>query len=357
MLRNAFARCLGGVYAPAGNAINVSTLYNVMKGDVSIPPPVLAETCLTYMTKEAALVAQVATLTEMLTSDAKLLASKDELLAQERKSLAEMLTSDAKLLASKDELLAQERKSLAEMRATDAKALAEMLASDAKLLASKDELLAQERKSHYTLLAQERKSHAAAIAAKDDVFNLTELRWLSDAKNSLLLLSRVQIVLQPRIMIEIALAAKYPTVRSASARWNKFYETHVVDASGQLLGEPEKIMLAIDCTLHASAVRDDLKTIFNRLSDLVHNRLHISGFAAGICCGGDSSGCANAIAVKLLQDDLDVQAAGLLTDDVLFLTPDFSHTRTFKCDGTIVKPDGVIVKPAKASDDGTSISS
>ena len=82
----------------------------------------------------------------------------------------------------------------------------------------------------------------------------------------------------------------------------------------------------------------------------MHNRLRISGFAAGICCGGDSAGCANAIAVKLLQDDLDVQAAGLLTDDVLFLTPDFSHTRTFKCDRTIVKPDrGVIVKPAKAS--------
>ena len=277
MLRSAFARCLGSVHAPAGTAISVSTLYGVMKGEVSVPPPVLAETCLTYMMKEAALVAQVA-------------------------------------------------------------ALAEMRAMDAKLLASKDELLAQERKSH-----------AAAIAAKDDVFNLTELRLLSDAKNNLLLLSRAQIVLQPRIMLEIALAAKYPKLRNTSARWNKFYETHVVDASGQLLGEPEKIMLAIDCSLQASAVRDDLKTVFNRLSDSVHTRLRITGFAAGICCGGDSAGCANAIAVKLLQDDLDVQAAGLLTDDVLFLTPDFSHTRTFKCDGTIVKPDGVIVKPAKAS--------
>ena len=287
-IRSAFARCLGSVHAPAGTAISVSTLYGVMKGEVSVPPPVLAETCLTYMMKEAALVAQVA-------------------------------------------------------------ALAEMRATDAKLLASKDELLAQERKSHDTLLAQERKLHAAAIAAKDDVFNLTELRLLSDAKNNLLLLSRAQIVLQPRIMLEIALAAKYPKLRNTSARWNKFYETHVVDASGQLLGEPEKIMLAIDCSLQASAVRDDLKTVFNRLSDSVHTRLRITGFAAGICCGGDSAGCANAIAVKLLQDDLDVQAAGLLTDDVLFLTPDFSHTRTFKCDGTIVKPDGVIVKPAKAS--------
>jgi hypothetical protein len=327
MLRNAFARCLGSVYAPAGTAINVSTLYGVMKGDVSVPPPVLAETCLTYMTKEAALVAQVAALAEMRATDAKLLASDAKLLAalaEMRGTDAKLLASDAKLLASKDELLAQERK-------------------------SHDTLLAQERKSHDTLLAQERKSHAAAIAAKDDVFNLTELRLLSDAKNNLLLLSRAQIILQPRIMIEIALAAKYPKLRNTSARWNKFYETHVVDASGQLLGEPEKIMLAIDCTLQASAVRDDLKTVFNRLSDSVHNRLRISGFAAGICCGGDSAGCANAIAVKLLQDDLDVQAAGLLTDDVLFLTPDFSHTRTFKCDGTIVKPDGVIVKPAKAS--------
>ena len=284
-----------------------------MKGEVSVPPPVLAETCLTYMMKEAALVAQVA-------------------------ALAEMRAMDAKLVAALDATLVAQVSALAEMRATDA-----------KLLASKDELLAQERKSHDTLLAQERKSHAAAIAAKDDVFNLTELRLLSDAKNYLLLLSRAQIVLQPRIMLEIALAAKYPKLRNTSARWNKFYETHVVDASGQLLGEPEKIMLAIDCSLQASAVRDDLKTVFNRLSDSVHTRLRISGFAAGICCGGDSAGCANAIAVKLLQDDLDVQAAGLLTDDVLFLTPDFSHTRTFKCDGTIVKPDGVIVKPAKAS--------
>jgi hypothetical protein len=177
MLRNAFARCLGSVYAPAGTAINVSTLYGVMKGDVSVPPPVLAETCLTYMTKEAALVAQVA-------ADAKLLAA----LAEMRGTDAKLLASDAKLLASKDELLAQERK-------------------------SHDTLLAQERKSHDTLLAQERKSHAAAIAAKDDVFNLTELRLLSDAKNNLLLLSRAQIILQPRIMIEIALAAKYPKLR------------------------------------------------------------------------------------------------------------------------------------------------
>jgi hypothetical protein len=176
MLRNAFARCLGSVYAPAGTAINVSTLYGVMKGDVSVPPPVLAETCLTYMTKEAALVAQVAALAEMRGTDAKLLAS------------------DAKLLA----------------------ALAEMRGTDAKLLASKDELLAQERKSHDTLLAQERKLHAAAIAAKDDVFNLTELRLLSDAKNNFLLLSRAQIILQPRIMIEIALAAKYPKLLDSS---------------------------------------------------------------------------------------------------------------------------------------------
>ena len=338
MLRSAFARCLGSVHAPAGTAISVSTLYGVMKGEVSVPPPVLAETCLTYMMKEAALVAQVAALAEMRATDAKLLvaqvAALDATLVAQVAALAEMRAMDAKLLASKDELLAQERKSHDTLLAQERKSHD----TDAKLLASKDELLAQERKSH-----------AAAIAAKDDVFNLTELRLLSDAKNYLLLLSRAQIVLQPRIMLEIALAAKYPKLRNTSARWNKFYETHVVDASGQLLDEPEKIMLAIDCSLQASAVRDDLKTVFNRLSDSVHTRLRITGFAAGICCGGDSAGCANAIAVKLLQDDLDVQAAGLLTDDVLFLTPDFSHTRTFKCDGTIVKPDGVIVKPAKAS--------
>jgi hypothetical protein len=241
-------------------------------------------------------------------------------------TLVAQVASLAKLLATKDEMLA-------EMRATDAK----LLATDAKLLATKDEMLAEMRASH-----------AVAIAAKDEVVRLTERRLLSDANTNLLLLSRLQIILQPRIMIEIALAAKYPTLRTTAARWSKFYETHVVDAFGLLLSEPEKIMLAIDCTLQAPAVRDDLKTVFNRLSDSVHNRLRIPGFVAGICCGGDSAGCANAIAVKLLQDDPDVQAAGLLADDVLFLTPDFSHTRTFKCDGTIVKPDGAIVKPAKA---------
>mmetsp|Transcript_7246 Transcript_7246/g.18866 ORF Transcript_7246/g.18866 Transcript_7246/m.18866 type:complete len:108 (+) Transcript_7246:271-594(+) len=97
------------------------------------------------------------------------------------------------------------------------------------------------------------------------------------------------------------------------------------------------IMEAIGCDERGTVTKDNMRTIYNRLSIKVHTKQ--PDVAAGFCCGGDvsMSGFANAIALKMLQDDADVIEGSLLNRDLHYLNTEFKHTHTFMPDGSITR--------------------
>ncbi|KAJ1640546.1 hypothetical protein T492DRAFT_832059 [Pavlovales sp. CCMP2436] len=76
------------------------------------------------------------------------------------------------------------------------------------------------------------------------------------------------------------------------------------------------IMEAIGCDERGPVTKDNMRTIYNRLSIKVHTKQ--PDVAAGSCCGGvvSMSGFANAIALKMLKDDADVIEGSLLNRDL-----------------------------------------
>jgi hypothetical protein len=127
-------------------------------------------------------------------------------------------------------------------------------------------------------------------------------------------------------MIEMALRAKYPPKTGekliATNAWAKFYNEHVLDATTNtnLCIAAAALSRKLGCTENQKVIMGNLETLYNRLSHPVHHRTLV-GYRNGLYCGGDETavGCANAIAVKMLQDDPVVKSTGALAFDIIFL--------------------------------------
>ncbi|KAG8470032.1 hypothetical protein KFE25_006487 [Diacronema lutheri] len=154
-------------------------------------------------------------------------------------------------------------------------------------------------------------------------------------------MAHYEAVLQPRILIEIALRAKYSPEDGrrfvATVAWARFYREHAVDAD-QLGAAAATIARNLGCPEHSNVLRGNLETLYNRLSQPLHHR-KFAGFRSGLYCGGDEStvGSANAIALKLLQDDPDVKRSTVLAYDITYLDHNFQPTHIFKADNTVVR--------------------
>ncbi|KAJ1636674.1 hypothetical protein T492DRAFT_901547 [Pavlovales sp. CCMP2436] len=107
------------------------------------------------------------------------------------------------------------------------------------------------------------------------------------------------------------------------------------------------IMEAIGCDERGTVTKDNMRTIYNRLSIKVHTKQ--PDVAAGFCCGGDvsMSGFANAIALKMFQDDADVIEGSLLNRDLHYLNTEFKHTHTFMPDAPASRVGQALGVPAR----------
>ena len=166
------------------------------------------------------------------------------------------------------------------------------------------------------------------IAGKEKEIKLATDEYIST-------LSQYEAVFQPRVMLELALNAKYSEQKRSTmtARWDLFYETEVVDSKGELLPIVKEIISELGCTRDERIICDELKSIYSRLSQIVHTRLEIESPAGrGIFCGGRGPlGRANAVAINLLMKQ------GWLKYEIKYLNESSAHSLTF------VPPKGDIV--------------
>jgi hypothetical protein len=145
-------------------------------------------------------------------------------------------------------------------------------------------------------------------------------------------------------LIELALKAKYaPLIAERETNKNlkplsttelllKFHKEHVLDKAGKLRPQVKELMSVLGCKERDKVMSDNIKTMYSRLSVAVHNGPVLPNVREpGFCCGGDanSGGCANAILIKLLQDDPDVHAAGVIRFDIPVLGEKLTHKNTF----------------------------
>jgi len=234
------------------------------------------------------------------------------------KKLAEKEKELEKKLAEKEIELVEKAKELeklaGEKNTLVAQNKAEKLAGEKNTLAAQNETLAVEMQ----------------LMEKDQLLNKMTFN-----------LAHYEAVLQPRILIEIALRAKYSPEDGrrfvATVAWARFYREHAVDAD-QLGAAAATIARNLGCPEHSNVLRGNLETLYNRLSQPLHHR-KFAGFRSGLYCGGDEStvGSANAIALKLLQDDPDVKRSTVLAYDITYLDHNFQPTHIFKADNTVVR--------------------
>ena len=177
------------------------------------------------------------------------------------------------------------------------------------------------------------KDKEIAFKDKEIAFKDKEIKLATDEYISTL--SQYEAVFQPRVMLELALNAKYSEQKRSTmtARWDLFYETEVVDSKGELLPIVKEIISELGCTRDERIICDELKSIYSRLSQIVHTRLEIESPAGrGIFCGGRGPlGRANAVAINLLMKQ------GWLKYEIKYLNESSAHSLTF------VPPKGDIV--------------
>jgi hypothetical protein len=205
----------------------------------------------------------------------------------------------------------------------------EKLAAEKNTIAAEKNTIAAEKEVEK--LAGEKNTIAAEKALVDNALGEMTLH-----------LARYEAVLLPRIMIEMALRAKYPPKQggtfNATGAWDKFLKECVLDASKQQLCPAAAVLSRkLGCTEHPKVIVGDLETLYNRISYPLHHRKFLT-YRSGLYCGGDATtmGCANAIAVKMLQDDSDVQRSGALAFDIIYLDPNLKPTLIFAANNTIV---------------------
>ena len=166
------------------------------------------------------------------------------------------------------------------------------------------------------------------IAFKDKEIKLATDEYIST-------LSQYEAVFQPRVMLELALNAKYSEQKRSTmtARWDLFYKTDVIDSKGELQPIVKEIISELGCTRDERIICDELKSIYSRLSQIVHTRLEIESPAGrGIFCGGRGPlGRANAVAINLLMKQ------GWLKYEIKYLNESSVHSLNF------VPPKGDIV--------------
>jgi hypothetical protein len=210
-------------------------------------------------------------------------------------------------------------------------------AKDAELQAKDAELLRQAKDAELLLQA---KDAELLLQAKDAELKQKNADYNSAVEN----LSRYRAVLEPRILIEWALKAKSAPLLaeretnkklrplSTTELLYKFHKENVLDKAGKLRPQVKELMSVLGCKERDRVISDDIKTMYSRLSVAVHNGPVLPNVREpGFCCGGDanSGGCANAILIKLLQDDPDVHAAGVIRFDIPVLDEKLTHKNTF----------------------------
>ena len=99
-------------------------------------------------------------------------------------------------------------------------------------------------------------------------------------------LANYEAVLQPRMLMEIALRAKYPPEHGkkfvATVAWARFYKEHVLDAAADKLGAAAAtIARDLGCPEHSNVLKGNLETLYNRLSQPLHHR-KFAGYRSGL---------------------------------------------------------------------------
>jgi hypothetical protein len=272
---------------------------------------------------------------ELQAKDSELQAKDSELQAKNSELQLLRQAKDSELLqqAKDAELLRQAKDAELLRQAKDA----ELQAKDAELQAKDAELLRQAKDAE---LLRQAKDAELLLQAKDAELKQKNADYNSAVEN----LSRYRAVLEPRILIEWALKAKYaPLIAeretnkklrplSTTELLYKFHKENVLDKAGKLRPQVKELMSVLGCKERDRVISDDIKTMYSRLSVAVHNGPVLPNVREpGFCCGGDanSGGCANAILIKLLQDDPDVHAAGVIRFDIPVLDEKLTHKNTF----------------------------
>lgn len=167
----------------------------------------------------------------------------------------------------------------------------------------------------------------ALIAGKDKEIEFVNERAAAAENAFISALSQHEAVFRPRVLLALALTAKYAGQKRSTmaALWDTFYAKEVVDSEGELLPIVKEIIAGLGCTRDERIIRDELKSVYSRLSQLVHNRLEIESPAErGVYCGGRGPlGRANAVAINLLMKQ------GWLMYEIKYLDESLMHSLTF----------------------------
>jgi hypothetical protein len=248
-----------------------------------------------------------------------------------------------KIAAEKSALVAEKNARMDKIAAEKSALVAEKNALIDKIAAEKSALVA-EKNALMDKIAAEKSTLAAeknTLAAEKNTLMAEKALVASQLEQATLDLARHEAVLQPRILMEAALRAKYLPSKGrfvATEAWNTFFQDHVLDTAQKILcGKAAALSRKLGCTENSTVLRDNLATLYGRASHLVHHRRFV-GFRPGLYCGGDYTtlGCASAVAIKMLQDDEDVKKTGVLACDITYLDEKFNPKCVFKADNTVV---------------------
>jgi hypothetical protein len=233
-------------------------------------------------------------------------ARMDKIAAEKSALVAEKNARMDKIAAEKSALVAEKNALIDKIAAEKSALVAEKNALMDKIAAEKSTLVAEKN----TLAAEK-----STLAAEKNTLVAEKALVASQLEQATLDLARHEAVLQPRILMEAALRAKYLPSKGrfvATEAWNTFFQDHVLDTAQKILcGKAAALSRKLGCTENSTVLRDNLATLYGRASHLVHHRRFV-GFRPGLYCGGDYTtlGCASAVAIKMLQDDEDVKKTG-----------------------------------------------
>jgi len=166
----------------------------------------------------------------------------------------------------------------------------------------------------------------AMVKAKDAMLNKTEV-VLSKTEDmmafrqstALAQLALYRACLEPRCLIEVGLSLKYrnhPTLatKPVGVRLAEFVKQSMKQ-NNNLNSAAVHVLECIGCPKDDfGIVIADLQNMYGRMSSDIH-RASISLPAKGWFCGGSTCTFANALTVKMLMDDPDVQASGSFPAD------------------------------------------
>ena len=133
-------------------------------------------------------------------------------------------------------------------------------------------------------------------------------------------LTRYRCILDNRALLEWGLTLKYPGMSGTfTSKWERFCKEKIV-VNGTLQAAPRELIKQLKCDEKAAVIADNLQTLYNRQSALTHSYDEPRAGPGWACGGGLAEiGCASAIAIKMLLDDVDVQRHGVYPKSIQYI--------------------------------------